>query len=144
MVAKVTGIYIYTINKATLDAAEALVRENYRESPPSEYADGHLTCAEALKRCGYIGTHGVVVLRKRLGATTRCEVLKDLIEAQYPEVLFDEAPEPEIQPGSPMSQLGDVTESESLGEPDAEIASEAAADVSMAERSVSDILVVSI
>ena len=69
------------------------------------------------------------------------EVLKDLIEAQYPEVLFMEAPEPEIQPGSPMSQLGDVTESESLGEPDAEIASEAAADVSMAERSMSDILV---
>ena len=47
------------------------MRENYRESPPSKYADGHLTCAEALKRCGYIGTHGVVVLRKRLGATTR-------------------------------------------------------------------------
>jgi hypothetical protein len=52
-----------------------------------------------------------------------------------------DAPEPEIQPGSPMSQLGDVTESESLGEPDADIASEAAADVSMAERSMSDILV---
>jgi len=28
------------------------------------------------------------------------EVLQDLIEAQYPEVLFMEAPEPEIQPGS--------------------------------------------
>ena len=69
------------------------------------------------------------------------EVLKELVEAQYPELLFMEAPEPEIQPGSPMSQLGDVTESESLGEPDAEIASEAAADVSMAERSMSDILV---
>ena len=69
------------------------------------------------------------------------EVLKELIEAQYPEVLFMEAPEPEIQPGSPMSQLGDVTESESLGEPDADNASEAAADVSMAERSMSDILV---
>jgi hypothetical protein len=69
------------------------------------------------------------------------EVLKERIEAQYPEVLFMEAPEPEIQPGSPMSQLGDVTESESLGERDAEIASEAAADVSMAERSMSDVLV---
>ena len=68
------------------------------------------------------------------------EALKELVEAQYPEVLFMEAPEPEIPPGSPMSQLGDVTESESLGEPDADIASEAAADVSMAERSMSDIL----
>ena len=52
---------------AALDAAEALLRENYRESP-SKYADGHLTYAEALKRSGYIGTHGVVVLSKRLGA----------------------------------------------------------------------------
>jgi len=69
------------------------------------------------------------------------EVLQDLIAEQYPEVLFMEAPEPEIQPGSPMSQLGDVTESESLGEPDADNASVAAANVSMAERSMSDILV---
>ena len=69
------------------------------------------------------------------------EVLQDLIEAQYPEVLFMEAPEPEIQPGSPMSQRGDVTKKESLGEPDADIASEAAADVSTAERSMDDILV---
>ena len=55
-------------NIAALDAAEALLRENYRESP-SKYADGHLTYAEALKRSGYIGTHGVVVLSKRLGET---------------------------------------------------------------------------
>ena len=69
------------------------------------------------------------------------EVLKELVEAQYFEVLFMEAPELEIKPGSPMSQLGDVTESESLGEPDADVASEAAADVSMAERSMDGILV---
>jgi len=54
-------------NMAALDAAEALVRENYRQSP-SKHADGHLTYAEALRQSGYIGTNGVVVLSKRLGA----------------------------------------------------------------------------
>ena len=60
-------------NMAARDAAEALVRENYRQSP-SKYADDHLTYAEALKLSDYIGTNGVVVLSKRLVAARGREV----------------------------------------------------------------------
>ena len=54
-------------NAAALDAAEALVREN-RLDVPSRYAQNYLTYAEALKQTGYVGTNGVVVLSKRMGA----------------------------------------------------------------------------
>ena len=50
-----------------LNAAEALVREN-RLAHHSRNSENHLTYAEALKRSGYVGDNGVVVLSKRMSA----------------------------------------------------------------------------
>ena len=54
-------------NAAALNAAEALVREN-RLAHHSRNSENHLTYAEALKRSGYVGDNGVVVLSKRMSA----------------------------------------------------------------------------
>ena len=55
------------LNAAVLNAAEALVREN-RLTHHSRNSENHLTYAEALKRSGYVGDNGVVVLSKRMSA----------------------------------------------------------------------------
>jgi len=53
-------------NAAALDAAEALVFENWQENR-SRYAKNHMTYAEALQQSGYVGENGVVVLSTRMG-----------------------------------------------------------------------------
>jgi hypothetical protein len=51
---------------AVLDAAEAIVRENWQEIR-SSYAKNYMTYAEALQQSGYGGNNGLVVLSKPRG-----------------------------------------------------------------------------
>lgn len=62
-----TPTSVRRLNAAALNAAEALAREN-RLTHHSRNSENHLTYAEALKRSGYVGDNGVVVLSKRINA----------------------------------------------------------------------------
>jgi len=64
--------------------------------------------------------------------------LDPLIEEQYPELLPPDVSESESQSGSPMSQVGVVTEDGSFSVDDVENSTQANADVSMHDRSMDD------
>ena len=68
------------------------------------------------------------------------DALDPLIAQQYPELSPPDASESESQSGSPMSQVGVVTEGGSFSVDDVENPTQANADVSMHDRSMDDII----
>jgi len=66
------------------------------------------------------------------------DALDPLIAQQYPELSPPDASESESQSGSPMSQVGVVTEGGSFSVDDVENSTQANADVSMNDRSMDD------
>ena len=116
------------------DAGEAIVGDLLNK-PPGERDYRALTKANLEKMYVFVTGEWYPA---QMSHAWLVDALDPLIAQQYPELSPPDASESESQSGSPMSQVGVVTEGGSFSVDDVENSTQANADVSMNDRSMDD------